>query len=75
MSVSNIKSAKKALHLQGRWVNDEHTVRSVLDSQGNPLGVIRKLEEGGYRVYRHKDGKIRDKESLDDAFRTLARAN
>ncbi|MNY48604.1 hypothetical protein D3C86_1839500 [compost metagenome] len=56
-------------------MNDEHTVRSVLDSQGNPLGVIRKLEEGGYRVYRHKDGKIRDKESLDDAFRTLARAN
>lgn len=50
-------------------------VRRVYSEEGTLLGVIRKLEAGGYRVYRQLDGKIRDKRSLKEAFQTIRRAN
>jgi len=50
-------------------------VRRVYSDEGTLLGVIRKLEAGGYRVYRQLDGKIRDKGSLKEAFQTIRRAN
>jgi len=49
-------------------------VRHCYDASGNLLGVIRKLSDGTYRVYR-QDGKVRDKPRLQEAFRTVARAN
>lgn len=51
------------------------SLREMKDSNGNFLGYIQKLENGlGYKVIR-KDGKIRVKRLLEDAYRTIARAN
>lgn len=55
--------------------NAGSAVRRVYDASGNLLGTIAKKESGGYRVYRLKDGKVREKRLLEDAFRTIARAN
>lgn len=49
-------------------------VRHVYDAAGNLRGVIRKKEAGGYRIYR-VDGKVRDKEKLQDAFASIKRQN
>lgn len=49
-------------------------VRIVRDGVGNILGTIHKLPRGGYRVVR-RDGKIREKAYLQDAFKTISRAN
>lgn len=49
-------------------------VRDMYDEDGNFLGLISKLEEGGYRVLR-TDGKTRTKPSLEEAYRSVARAN
>lgn len=48
-------------------------VRIVRDAQGAILGTIHKVD-GGYRVVR-KDGKVREKRYLKEAFKTVARAN
>lgn len=48
-------------------------VRIVRDGVGNILGTIHKVKNG-YRVVR-RDGKIREKAYLQDAFKTIARAN
>jgi hypothetical protein len=50
-------------------------VRHMYTADGQILGTITKLEDGTYRVFRLKDGKIRDKEYLVDAYKTIARAN
>lgn len=50
-------------------------VRHVYTPEGTLLGVIRKLAAGGYRTYRTRDGKSRDKATLQEAFRTIRRAN
>lgn len=53
----------------------ERNLPEMKDSDGNFLGYIQKLENGlGYKVIR-KDGKIRVKRLLEDAYRTIARAN
>lgn len=52
-----------------------NVVRHVYDSSGNLLGLIRKLEAGGYRIYRVTDNKTRDKDTLSEAFKTIRRAN
>lgn len=49
-------------------------VRDMYSSDGEFLGVIAKLDEGGYRVIR-KDGKQRNKLTLEAAYRTIGRAN
>jgi len=49
-------------------------VRHVYDASGNLLGVIRKKEAGGYRICR-LDGKIREKEKLEEAFKSIRRQN
>jgi hypothetical protein len=55
--------------------NAGSSVRRVYTEEGTLLGVIRKLEAGGYRVYRQLDGKQRDKRTLKEAFQTIRRAN
>jgi len=50
-------------------------VRTMYSEDGRILGTITKLDEGGYRVFRLKDNKIRTKTFLADAYRTIARAN
>lgn len=50
-------------------------VRVMKDSEGNFLGYIEKLEGGvGYKVIR-KDGKVRVKAYLEDAYKSVGRAN
>ncbi len=50
-------------------------VRHVFDEEGKKLlGVIIKVGRGKYRVQR-VDGKMRMKDSLTDAFKTVRRAN
>ena len=50
-------------------------VRHVFDEDGKKLlGVIIKVGRGKYRVQRI-DGKVREKESLNEAFKTVRRAN
>lgn len=49
-------------------------VRDMFDSDGNFLGLVTKLDGGGYRVLR-TDGKVRDRDTLKEAYRTVARAN
>lgn len=49
--------------------------RRVYTEEGTLLGIIRKLSNGQYRVYRQIDNKIRDKPSLKEAFQTIKRAN
>ncbi len=48
-------------------------VRICRDSSGAILGRIEKLDNG-YRVVR-ADGKVRVKPKLEDAFKSIARAN
>ncbi len=48
-------------------------VRRMFDENNNFLGVIAKTDEG-YRVVR-KDGKVRVKPKLQDAYKSIARAN
>lgn len=50
-------------------------VRRVFDSHGVILGTITKTDDGQYRVFRISDGKIRVKKHLEQAFRTIKRAN
>lgn len=49
-------------------------VRTMYTETGKFLGFIEKLEEGGYRILR-LDGKQREKEKLEDAYRSIARQN
>lgn len=49
--------------------------RRVYTEEGTLLGIIRRLEDKTYRVYRQADGKIRDKKSLAEAFKTIRRQN
>lgn len=50
-------------------------VRHVYDENGKTLlGTIFKMGRGKYRVQR-MDGKIRFKDTLADAFKTVRRAN
>mgnify|MGYP006951076344 CR=1 FL=1 len=50
-------------------------VRHVFDEDGKSLlGIIFKEGRGKYRVQRI-DGKIRTKETLQDAFKTVRRSN
>lgn len=49
-------------------------VRDMYDSDGKYLGLITKLDDGGYRVIR-VDGKQRVKDSLEEAYKSIARAN
>lgn len=55
--------------------NHGSKVRRIYDTEGNFLGTITKMESGGYRVYRQKDGKVREKPYLAEAKKTIARAN
>lgn len=50
-------------------------VRRVMDANGNMIGTITKLEDGGYRIFRFKDSKVKHKKRLEDAFKACARAN
>jgi ribosomal 30S subunit maturation factor RimM len=51
-------------------------VRRVFSENGILLGTITKMEDNsGYRVYRIKDGKMRVKPYLKDAFKTISRSN
>lgn len=50
------------------------SVRDIYDSDGNFLGIVSKREDGGYRVLR-VDGKQRNKDTLKEAYRSVARAN
>lgn len=50
-------------------------VRHVFDEDGSRLlGVIIKEGRGKYRVQR-MDGKVRMKDTLNDAFKTIRRSN
>lgn len=49
-------------------------VRRMYDSNGVFLGLITKMDNGNYRVTR-MDGKIRIKEYLQDAIKSVARRN
>lgn len=48
--------------------------RHVYTQEGRLLGVIYKQQDGNYRVQR-MDGKIRVKDKLADAFKSIKRAN
>lgn len=48
--------------------------RHVYSTEGRLLGVILKQQDGSYRVQRI-DGKVRVKEKLADAFKSITRAN
>jgi hypothetical protein len=51
-------------------------VRRVFNEHEMFLGTITKLDDGsGYRVFRLKDGKIRTKRYLADAFKSIRRDN
>lgn len=50
-------------------------VRRVYDIAGNLLGTVTKKDTGGYRVYRLKDGKVKEKKRLDEAYKAIRRAN
>jgi hypothetical protein len=50
-------------------------VRRVYTEEGTLLGIIRKLSDGSYKVYRQLDGKERIKPTLKAAFQTIRRAN
>jgi hypothetical protein len=51
------------------------SVRRMYDSQGNFVGLITKLVEGGYRVQRFPDQKTRVKKTLAQAYASIARVN
>lgn len=48
--------------------------RHVYTPEGRLLGVITKMEQGGYRVLR-MDGKTRQKATLAEAFKSIRRQN
>lgn len=51
-------------------------VRRVFNDSGMFLGTITKLDDSsGYRVFRLKDGKLRTKKYLADAFKSIRREN
>lgn len=50
-------------------------VRRMFDASGNFIGTITKQDDGSYRIYRMKDGKVRTKEYLQDAYKSIARSN
>jgi hypothetical protein len=51
-------------------------VRRVFNDSGMFLGTITKLDDNsGYRVFRLKDGKLRTKKYLADAFKSIRREN
>lgn len=52
-------------------------VRRVYDdNNGSFLGTITKLDNSqGYRVFRLKDGKLRTKRYLSEAFKSIKRQN
>lgn len=59
----------------GKFSENAANVRRIYDASGNFVGTVTKPENGGYRVFRHKDGKVRVKDKLADAYKTIARAN
>lgn len=52
-----------------------NSIRRVYTEEGTLLGIIRKLSDGSYKVYRQLDGKERIKPTLKAAFQTIRRAN
>ena len=50
-------------------------VRQMYSADGRLLGTITKMENGDYRIFRLKDGKIRTKAYLADAYKSIARSN
>lgn len=61
--------------IKGRFSERNSNVRHMYDASGALLGTITKLSDGTYRVYRLKDGKVRVKEYLEEAFKTIRRSN
>lgn len=51
------------------------SVRRMFDADGNFVGLITKLESGGYQVQRFPDHKIRIKPTLAQAYASIARSN
>lgn len=51
------------------------SVRRMYDDAGNFLGLITKLEAGGYRVQRFPDQKVRVKKTLREAYSSIKRVN
>lgn len=50
-------------------------IRRIYDAEEKQfLGLVKKLEKGGYQIIR-RDGKVREKRFLSDALKTVARAN
>lgn len=50
-------------------------VRLMYDADGHFIGTITKGVDGGYRIMRAKDGKVRHKPYLADAYKSISRAN
>lgn len=52
------------------------SVRHVYSEDGKSLlGIVYKESKGRYRVQRLSDGKVRHKETLEAAYKTIRRAN
>lgn len=57
-------------------INGSKVRRVFNEDTGMFLGTITKLDDGsGYRIFRLKDGKMRTKRYLVDAFKSLRREN
>lgn len=68
MSVTQIKSTFSPIN--------GSKVHRVFNDSGMFLGTITKLDDNsGYRVFRLKDGKLRTKKYLADAFKSIRREN
>jgi len=50
-------------------------VRRMWNEQGEFLGTITKLDQGGYKVFRAADGKTRIKKLMADAYKSIRRVN
>lgn len=68
MTSANIKSSFSPIN--------GSKVRRVFSDEGMFLGTITKMDDNsGYRVFRLKDGKLRTKRYLSDAFKSIRRQN
>jgi len=68
MTSANIKSSFSPIN--------GSKVRRVFSDEGMLLGTITKMDDNsGYRVFRLKDGKLRTKKLLADAFKSIRREN
>lgn len=80
LSILNLKVNEMTTINQARGsfspINGSKVRRVFNDDTGMFLGTITKLDRNqGYRVFRLKDGKIRTKKLLSDAFKTIRREN